>query len=51
MIESLKNVRRKRGLQGYLEGAKTIENLQVAPKDKDSINHKTGGFTDTSVLG
>ena len=40
LSESFKNICKKHGIQVYFKGGKTIKDLLVAPKDKDSHNKK-----------
>ena len=42
LSESFKNICKKHGIQMYFKGGKTIKDLLVAPKDKDSISKKSG---------
>ena len=42
LSESFKNICKKHGIQVYFRGGKTIKDLLVASKDKDSITKKNG---------
>ena len=41
-MKASKNICKKHGIQVYFRGGKTIKDLLVAPKDKDSITKKNG---------
>ena len=40
LSESFKKIFGKAGVQVHFKGANTVKEVLIAPKDKDSINHK-----------
>ena len=49
LCKSMKKICGKYGIQNHFKGNSTIKNLLVTPKDKHSMENKSGAITGTNV--